>query len=411
MVTGQSRTGQGRLRRVLIVGDFASVTGGQAKVAIDSARLLADAGIEVIFFAACGPVSALLGHPRIRVICLGQQTILDNPSRGRAMVSGIWNGVALARLREVTAGLNPETDVLHCHGYAKALSPAIGRELAAGRLAAVFTMHEYFLACPNGGFFDYRRQEICKRRPLGAACLATNCDVRHFSHKIWRVARGMVAAGPGCLPRGLRDVITISQTQRRVMAPFLPRHVRLHHVSNPIETGGAQVDAAANRMLLFVGRLAPEKGALHLAQAARALNLPVTFVGDGPEADAICKANPDARLVGWKSPDEVQEYLSQARALVFPSLWYEGQPLSPIEALLRGIPVVCGSWSAAAETVRDGVNGIIYDRPDAASLVAALQRLPALGRFDMEGLAAQVAPQAHRDRLIGLYEDMLARAG
>lgn len=122
---------QGRqVRRVLIVSDFASVTGGQAKVAIDSARLLADRGIGVLFFAACGPVSGLLDHPGIRVICLDQRTILDEPSRLRAMTTGIWNAAALRSLREVIAGMDAGCDVLHCHGFAKALSPAIGRALA-----------------------------------------------------------------------------------------------------------------------------------------------------------------------------------------------------------------------------------------------------------------------------------------
>lgn len=397
-----------RLRRVLIVGDFASVTGGQAKVAIDSARLLADHGVQVLFFAACGPVSELLDHPGIRVICLDQKTILDDPNRLRAMASGVWNAAALRALREVTRQMDPRHDVIHCHGYAKALSPAIGRELAGGPLRVVFTMHEYFLACPNGGFFDYRRQQICTRRPLGMDCLRTNCDMRHFSHKAWRVTRGVAAATLGRLPRGLRDVISISQMQRRVMAPYLPADVRLHQVSNPIETGGARVRAAENRTLLFVGRLSPEKGALHLAQAARALDMPVTFVGDGPQAEAIRAANPDARLAGWISPAEVQDHLSQARALVFPSLWYEGQPLSPIEALLRGVPVVCGSWSAATESVQDGRNGLIYRSPDAQALAQALRRLPELGDFDSSELARHVSPRTHLSRLVEIYEGMLA---
>lgn len=393
--------------RVLIVGDFASITGGQAKVAIDHARLLADAGIKVIFFAACGPISPLLDHPEIQVICLQQKTILDDPNRVRAMATGLWNQTALNALRKVARDLDPRRDVLHCHGFAKALSPAIGRELAGGPLASVFTMHEYFLACPNGGFFDYRKQQICTRKPLGAACLATNCDVRHYSHKVWRAARGLVARGPGQLPQGLRDVIFISQVQRRVMAPFFLPSTRLHHLSNPIGATGPRIDPVQNRMLLFIGRLAPEKGALHLAQAARMLDMPVTFVGDGPEAEAIRKANPKARLTGWKTPAEVQDYLSQARALVFPSLWYEGQPLVPIEALLRGIPVVCGRWSAAVESVQDGVNGIIYDRPDVASLTQALGRLPEITRVEASDLARQVSPKAHLSRLLQIYGDML----
>ncbi|SLN64390.1 glycosyltransferase family 4 protein [Roseisalinus antarcticus] len=393
---------------VLIVGDFASVTGGQAKVAIDNARLLAEAGTGVTFFAACGPVAPELAHPGIRVVCLDQRTILDDPSRLRAMANGIWNRQALAALRAEAARHDPARTVLHCHGHAKALSPSVGRVLAGGPLRCVYTMHEYFLACPNGGFYDYQRQEICTRRPLGLSCLTTHCDVRAASHKAWRVVRGAVGAGPGALPRGLRDIIYISETQRRAMTPWLPEAARLHRVSNPIKAGGAPVAAGDNRKLVFVGRLSPEKGALMLARAAKAVDLPVLFIGEGPEAEAIRAANPEAEITGWLTHDAVQQRLGEARALVFPSLWYEGQPLVPIEALLRGIPVICGSWSAAAEEVRDGENGLVYAAPTQTALEKALRRLPALGSFESGDLAARVSPEAHLARLHEVYGTVLA---
>lgn len=393
---------------MLIVSDFADLNGGQAKVAIDSAVLLADAGLDVTFFAACGPVSEHLRNPGIRVICLDQKTILDDPNRLRAMVNGVWNRQAVAALRATAAEMDPARTVLHAHGYAKALSPAIGTVLANGPLRSVFTMHEFFLACPNGGFYDYKRAEICTRKPLGAACLTTNCDVRHVTHKAWRVLRGAVAAGPGKLPHGLSEIIYITELQRQIMEPFLPKGSRLHNVLNPIDIGSAPVNVKENKKLVFVGRLSPEKGALQLAEAARAANLPVLFIGDGAQAEAIRAANPNAEITGWLPSEQVQERLSEARALIFPSTWYEVQGMVTIEALLRGIPVVCGSWSAAAEVVRDGENGVLYDNPTAEALGAALLRLPEIVPFDSSALAARVSPQAHLRRLIEVYDAVLS---
>ncbi|WP_430450513.1 glycosyltransferase [Rhodophyticola sp.] len=77
----------------------------------------------------------------------------------------------------------------------------------------------------------------------------------------------------------------------------------------------------------------------------------------------------------------MQAHLAKARALVFPSTWYEVQGMVTIEALLRGIPVVCGAWSAASEVIRDGENGALYDTPRDADLIAALRRLPDIGAF------------------------------
>jgi glycosyltransferase involved in cell wall biosynthesis len=397
-------------RTVLIVGDFADINGGQAKVAIDSARLLADAGVDVVFMAGAGPVAEVLDHPRIRVVCLGQASLLDNPSRINAMITGLWNAAALRALRSEIARLEPGHSVIHCHGWAKVLSPSIGRALATAGIPAIYTMHEYFLACPNGGFYDYRKQEICNRRAMSLDCMTTNCDVRHVTHKMWRVARSAVARGPGRMPGGLRDVAYISDTQLRAMAPYLSPSTRLHHLPNPVLVGGARVDAAGNTAYVFVGRLSPEKGAAQFAIAAREAGVEAVFVGDGPEASAIRAANPDARITGWVSPNEVNRHLSDARALVFPSLWYEGQPLVPIEALVRGIPVVCGTWSAAAEIVQDGVNGILYDRPGPDALAAALRQVRTLSPFDASALAEEVSPQRHLARLLRIYAGMLVRA-
>jgi glycosyltransferase involved in cell wall biosynthesis len=399
-----------RLENVLIVGDFADINGGQAKVAIDSARLLADAGLNVIFFAASGPVSPLLDHPKIRVVCLEQKTLIDNPSRLNAMISGLWNSDALNVLQQEIAALDSRSSVLHCHGWAKALSPSVGRALTSGNIPVLYTMHEYFLACPNGGFYDYRLNEICTRKALSFACIKTNCDSRHISHKAWRVARSAVARGVGHLPNGLEHVAYISKTQLRAIKSYLPDSAKLHSIPNPVSIGGPKVDALKNDTFVFVGRLSPEKGGLLFAKAAREVGVKAVFVGDGPQAEEIMSANPDATVTGWVSPPEVQGYLAKARALIFPSLWYECQPLVTIEALVRGVPVVCGSWSAASEVVEDGVNGVIHDDNSVSTLAKSLERVTAIGEFDTETLAHEVSPKQHLYRLLEIYEIMLSEA-
>lgn len=404
---GRPKTG--RWRRALIVSDFADVTGGQAKVAIDTARLLAAAGVDVTFFAATGPVSPLLDMPGITVRCLFRHTLLDNPSRLNAMVTGLWSRQSALELAAETKRHDPTSTVLLCHGWAKALSPSVGPVLAAGPIRVLYTMHEYFLACPNGGFYDYRAGEICRREPLSLSCILRNCDSRNSAHKAWRIARSALARGPGQLPGGLTDIAYISETQRTAIAPHLPATAHLHSLPNPVVAGGPRVDAAGNSAFVFVGRMAPEKGAALLAEAARLASVQVIFVGDGPEAALVRAINPAAEITGWVSPAEVQFHLSRARAVVFPSLWYECQPLVPIEALLRGIPVVCGRWSAAREVVEHGVNGIVYEDSTPEALAAALTAVRDVPAFESEVLRQEVSPERHLQRLAAICEGLLDR--
>lgn len=398
------------LKSALIVSDFANINGGQAKVSIDSARLLADAGVQVTFLAGTGQPDVLLEHPGITVLTIGQSDILSEPSRQKAALRGIWNTEAKRFVSDVASRFDPKTTVLHCHGYAKSLSPSIGPILTNGPLSAIYTMHEYFLACPNGGFYDYQKNEICARKALGVSCLINNCDVRRPAHKAWRVARQIATWGPAGLPRKMKDVIYISETQKNAMLRYLPNDISLHHVPNPISLSqGDKVNAHENEIYLFVGRLNPEKGGKVFARAARETGVRAVFVGDGVEADEIRAINPDAHIVGWQTPSEVQAWLSRARALVFPSLWYEGQPLTPLEALARNVPVICGTWSAAAETVRDGETGILYSEPNWESLATGIRRSMGLTFGDASHELENLSPEMHIKSLLSIYEELLDR--
>ncbi len=368
------------LRTVVIATDSARLNGGTAKVAFTEARGLAEMGYRVVFFAPSGPVDAALAASGADVICLEEPDILDDSQRLRAMARGIWNAAAANALQEVLAELDPKTTVLHSHSFSRALSPALGPVLTKGPVPALFTMHEYFLACPNGGFYDYQAGEICTRRAMGPSCLATNCDARSALHKGWRVLRQAALWGPGRLPRGLRDIGYISQTQLAAMRPYLPKEARLHHILNPVDFApdAPRVRAEDNEVFLFIGRLMPEKGALDFAIAAKQAGVRAVFLGAGPEEERIRSANPEAELLGWVSPEEVAGWLQKARALVFPSLWYEGYPLVTCEALAQGVPCIAGHWSAASEMIISGSNGLIYDAPDKlATALAEARDLPA----------------------------------
>ena len=112
---------------------------------------------------------------------------------------------------------------------------------------------------------------------------------------------------------------------------------------------------AASGDLIFVGRLSPEKGAALFAEAANRAGLSPTFIGDGPIADELKARYPKARFLGWLPPDEVRRHMRAARALIFPSLWYEGQPLTVLEAKAMGTPVVVSDICAGREEIEDGV--------------------------------------------------------
>ena len=403
---------------VVICFDHASVTGGQARVAFDSAVGLKRAGHRPIVFAAAGPVSPELAEAGIETVCLGQSDLIGNPSKAAAALQGIWNAAAVERLDELLRGLPRDRTIVHVHGWAKALSPSIAVPIARSKLPAIYTIHEYFQFCPNGGFYDYQAQEVCTRKPLSASCWATNCDSRTYSRKVWRNLRLLAARHVAGLPDVFKDYVAISDFQQAIVAPLVPEGARLHRIDNPVAVPdlGPKADPAAGE-IVFVGRLSPEKGVLLYAEAARRIGQRPVFVGDGPLAGMVAERYPEARLLGWHDAAGVRAAMRAARALAFPSLWYEGQPLTVLEAKALGTPVIVSDACAGRESVEDGVTGLWFRSGDADDLARAMQACSDDARIAALSQAAHAAywqlpptPGRHVAKLVELYGSCLAAA-
>ena len=361
---------------VVLVLDHAFISGGQSKVAFDSAIGLKHHGHKPIVFAAVGPVDPELERAGIRVVCLDQSDLVGNPSKGAAAVQGIWNRHAAEELGTLLATLPADRTVVHVHGWAKALSASIARPIAASKLPAVYTMHEYFLLCPNGGFYNYQAQHACPLDPLSFQCWATHCDSRNYARKLWRNLRQTVMERVAHLPDIFSDIICISRFQQTAIARHLPPQSRLHLISNPITAVdlGPKLDPAGGEVI-FVGRISPEKGPFLFAEAARKLGRVPVFVGDGPVAGALQEQYPEARILGWQDHESVHRLMREARAMVFPSLWYEGQPLTVLEGKSLGTPVIISDGCAGRDDIEDDVAGLWFRSGDADNLALAIDRL------------------------------------
>ncbi|MDI9848743.1 glycosyltransferase family 4 protein [Rhodoblastus sp. 17X3] len=358
---------------IVIAIDHASITGGQAKVALESALGLKRAGYNPIVFAAAAPVDPRLAEEGVEVVCLHQPDLLGSSSKGAAAVQGVWNFHAAAEMGRLLDRLPRENTIVHVHGWAKALSAAIAQPIRRSGLPALYTMHEYFMFCPNGGFYNFPDNHVCKLEPLSAACWATHCDSRAYTQKLWRNLRQVVMERVAGLPRTFEDFILISRFQAGVVSRRLPEGARVHSVSNPIDCldlGRKTTPATGN--FLFVGRLSTEKGLFLFAEAARKAGVTPVFAGDGPAAAQLRERYPEARLLGWKSAGEIKLLMRRARALVFPSLWYEGQPLTVLEAKAMATPVIVSDGCAGREEVDDGETGLWFESANVESLARAL---------------------------------------
>ena len=298
----------------------------------------------------------------------------------------------------------------------KALTPSVYATAFKLGFKVAITLHDFFIVCPNGGFFVYPTQEICHRTPLSLSCITCSCDRRIYAHKLWRVGRTWLQNRWVRAPEKAAWFIGVSEFSLEIMEKFLPASVPRSVVRNPIECqdlGPAPV--AENAPFVFVGRLVPEKGPLLFAAAARHARVRAVFVGDGELRPELERDFPEVEITGWQSPAQTIEWLRLARALVFPSAWYETLGMVVVEAAANGVPVIAADGCAARDVVADGVRGLLFAHRSEESLAGKMRLLrddPALagrlGRNAYEWYRNDPwTVDAHVKELLAVYRKIL----
>lgn len=400
---------------IIVLNDYCHIQGGASRIAIDEAVCLHQAGVHVIYFGAVEPVCQELQGEKLEVISLEQPELLHADKNPGVMIQGLWNQTAYRRMGTLLDKLDPRFTVVHLHGYTKALTASPVRAAIKRGFRVVCTLHDFFTACPNGAFFDYVESKPCERRGLSFGCIKTNCDKRHYTHKLYRLARATVQKTTGMLPGGVMDYITLSHHSTELLKPYLPVNARYHPLENLIEVKPAPpVDISANETVVAVGRLDIEKGIEVLLKATAIAGIKLTLVGDGP-LRPLAEVQQNCHVTGWVSPESVITELGKSRCLIFPSLWYEAYGLVVAEAAARGVPAIVSVISAAAERVVNGIHGWHVRPGDVEDLTRCLiltknnDRLRPMGQATYDRFWSAPPTRAnHTAGLLAIYQTILA---
>ncbi|HET6560457.1 MAG TPA: glycosyltransferase family 4 protein [Marmoricola sp.] len=164
-----------------------------------------------------------------------------------------------------------------------------------------------------------------------------------------------------------------------------PERVRLvQNGVDPLKFAGPDVSHEPPRVL-YVGLLTPRKGVLELIEASARLrgegvDHELRLLGgtpdEGPTAarPVLDAAEGKARLLGTLPPHEVPGVYAEADVFCLPS-WWEAMPMSVLEAMAAGLPVVATDVGDVARLVDDGRTGFVIPPRSPEQLVAALRKL------------------------------------
>ena len=205
--------------------------------------------------------------------------------------------------------------------------------------------------------------------------LAVNLAQKTYLHAISRVFKS--ADRIICL--------TESDAEEIVKFGFSPEKIRL--VPNAVDTERFRPCNEQNDdLIIWIGRFVPEKGLEYLVEAAKTVvnmfgNVRFLLIGYGPLKTKIMKLASDSGMLGKSiffgdtmSRDEIAKILCKASIFAFPSL-KEGLPLSVLEAMACGLPVVGFDISGVRDLVRHDETGLLVPPRNSKLLAEAIKCL------------------------------------
>jgi glycosyltransferase involved in cell wall biosynthesis len=294
----------------------------------------------------------------------------------------IWNRDSAKAIYEIVR--RNRIEVVHFHNTFPLTSPSAYYAARKAGARVVQTLHNFRLVCP--GALLYREGRVCED------CLGKAVPWKAVQHTCYRNSAVQSAALTTMLAshrlmrtwdRQVDLYIALSDFARsKLIQGGLPP-ARLAVKPNFIDPDPGPGDGSGG-YALFVGRLSPDKGVDILLNAWKIIGkrMPLKIAGAGPmTTDLTAAAVPGSGIeyLGHRKREEILDLMKSASFLVFPSLWYEGLPMTIIEAFASGLPVIASDLGTMASLVKHRATGLRFAPGYAAGLISSVQWLQTHG--------------------------------
>jgi glycosyltransferase involved in cell wall biosynthesis len=383
---------------IVVAHNFYQQSGGEDQVFADETALLESRGHNVKRYTVH---NAEVNH-------LSQLTLAKRT---------IWNGASHKEMYDLVC--REQAQVVHFHNTFPLLSPSVYAAARSAGAAVVQTLHNYRLICPTA--ICYRDGHVCED------CVKRTVPWPAIIHRCYRgdrnaslVTATMLAVHNlrGTYRNDVDAYIALTDFARnKFIEAGLPAEkikVKPNFVGPDPGPGEGRGD-----FCLFVGRLTESKGISVLLQAWKQLhgNIKLKIAGDGELANLARDAaanDPRIEFVGRLPPGQVYEVMGQARALIFPSVWYEGLPKTILESFARGTPVIASNLGSMSSLITPQRTGAHFNPGDPADLASTITRLysdnslHAMRAGTREEYESQYTADANYRMLMDVYESVTA---
>jgi len=363
--------------KILQINKFFYRKGGAEVVFLGLRDLLKKHGHEVIDFSMHHPDNFESKYSDYFVHQVDFNTkkgVIDSIKTAKKVIS---YKEAAHKLEELIKKTQP--DIAHIHNFNYQLTPSILEVLKRYNIPVVWTLHDYKRMCPNYKLFTQGSAcERCKTHKY-YNCIRYNCmdglgkSVTAAAESYFHWLRQSYSA--------ISHYIVPSQFMGDKLAEWEIVDAPVSHIYNYIDAQAITPDYTPGEYVLFVGRLSKEKGVRDILTAAkRTPHIPYKIVGTGPlEGELKDYAKKldlkNVEFLGYKEKEEVYTLIRGAAFMLIPSVWYENNPLSLLEAFAFGKPVIGTRMGGIPELIKGNIHGTLVNPNKPEELSQAIDSL------------------------------------
>ena len=392
--------------KVLIVNKFYYPRGGDCIYCLNLEKMLTANGFEVAFFSMEYPENI---DSKYSTYFAPQVDFSGGVSAKIAAVKRtLGMGDIVCRFKKILEDFRP--DIVHLNNIHSYISPVVGEMAKKAGCRVLWTLHDYKLLCPAYSCLRNGKPcELCfndKLQVLKSRCMKGSLAasaVAYLEAKKWNRKRLEKFTDAFICPSNFMKTKMLqggfSEDKLKVVCNFI----------DPVKlTQLESLDCTSKEdYYVYVGRLSPEKGAESLLKAASTLPFKLKIAGGGPLKEELHAkyASENIEFLGHLDAISVANLISHAKFAVQPSECYENNPLSVIETLCAGTPVIGAKIGGIPELVTENV-GLTYQPGNAEELAACIKEMMSR-KYDYASIAKASRQAFSAETHLSLYKSLI----
>ncbi|SHG58806.1 glycosyltransferase [Flagellimonas flava] len=393
--------------KVLQINKFLKIVGGAETYMFTLSALLEKKGVKVAFWGMEDEANKVLNPYGELAPNLDFKKENQKMRSAKKLSTIIYSRENQKRLAGVLDEFKP--DIVHIHNYNFQLTTSILSEIKRRGIKIVHTIHDSQLVCPVHRLYIEHKNEVCTRCLYGKFYNA----VKHKCFDNSR-AKSILGSAESYFAHNIKNAynkyidafISPSKFFKDKIQPVIEREIVV--LPNCVESKTVDLNLDKENYVLFFGRLSVEKGLNQLYQLFGNLDYQLKIVGKG---ELIPEGYGNIEYLGPKYGTELFDLVAKARFTIHPSYWYENCPMSIVESLMLGTPVIVANSGGLPEMISDKT-GYVIDFFAEDTLKNLEQILERSYNFSSEEIMnfyqENYGEQKHVEKVLNLYQRVLA---